>query len=286
MKGFSSTQLQHICQAVRQAGQRAKRMAATPLEISQKGPSDFVTNVDRALDHQLTVQFRSWFAQDGVITEENPASLSFYHQGFSRLWLIDPLDGTEDFIHGRIHYAVMVGLLEQLTPTAGWIYSPVRDQMYFGGVDWGLFRAQGQTATTAFLPHCPEPPSATYCPILIGHRDASHYWEAITQVIPEAQSTFLGSFGLKVMEVIQGRAGLYIYLNGRVKLWDTTGPVALAQAAGLVCCDLEGNPLQFSPEAINLDTLAHQQSIVIGWPHYIDALLPRLQQAIALTESL
>jgi 3'(2'), 5'-bisphosphate nucleotidase len=84
-----------------------------------------------------------------------------------------------------------------------------------------------------------------------------------------------------VIDVILGKAGLYLYLNGRVKLWDTVGPIALAQRAGLVCCDLDGQPLKFSTDALDLSTLAHQQAIVIGWPHYIEALLPRLQQALS-----
>uniref|UniRef100_A0ACD5GPR5 Uncharacterized protein n=1 Tax=Desertifilum tharense IPPAS B-1220 TaxID=1781255 RepID=A0ACD5GPR5_9CYAN len=66
------------------------------------------------------------------------------------------------------------------------------------------------------------------------------------------------------MEVVCGRAGLYVYLNGRVKLWDTVELVAIAKAAGLVCCDLEGNPLSFHPDAIHPDTLAHYQPIIIG----------------------
>jgi 3'(2'), 5'-bisphosphate nucleotidase len=116
---------------------------------------------------------------------------------------------------------------------------------------------------------------------LLGDRDQKQYGIAIQQTIPEATFYSLGSFGLKVLEVIQGRAGLYLYLNGRVKLWDTVGPLALAHQAGLTCCDLEGNPLQFTPEALDLNTLAHRQPIVIGWPHYVESLLPRLQQAIS-----
>jgi 3'(2'), 5'-bisphosphate nucleotidase len=82
------------------------------------------------------------------------------------------------------------------------------------------------------------------------------------------------------MEVLLGRAGLYIYLNGRVKVWDTAGPLALAKAAGLVCCDLQGRPLRWTPDAVEPDTLAHTQAIAIGWPNYIDPLLDQVRQAV------
>jgi 3'(2'), 5'-bisphosphate nucleotidase len=277
----SSLPLLEIQTALGEAGAWAKDMARQAFVVEEKGPEDFVTEIDRTLDRQLAKQFQAWFPEDGVITEENAASIQNIWAGFSRLWLIDPLDGTEDFINQRPDYAIMAGLLENNSPIAGWILRPESGQLFYGGSDWGLFTAHGTETAHSLLPTLTAGPSAQHCPVLLGDRDRHQYGIALQAAIPEAQFYTLGSFGLKVMEVIQGRAGLYLYFNGRVKLWDTVGPLALAKAAGLVCCDLEGNSLQFSIDALNPETLAHQQSIVIGWPHYIDALLPRLQQAIA-----
>lgn len=281
MNHLTSFEAERIAQCVQAAGQKAQKMAATQeFEVAEKGPGDFVTSIDRALDRQLAAQFTTWFPEDGVITEENIQSQQLFHQPYSRLWLIDPLDGTEDFIQQRSDYSVMVGLLQDYQPIAGWVYRPATDQLFFGGPDWGLFEQQGSTVKE-LTPQEPAAPTADFCPILIGYKDARQYGQAIHQVISEAQFYSLGSFGLKVMEVILGRAGLYLYFNGRVKLWDTTGPLALAQAAGLVCCDLEGQAIRFTPDAIAPDTLAHQQPILIGWPQFIELLLPRLQAAIA-----
>jgi 3'(2'), 5'-bisphosphate nucleotidase len=256
-------------------------MARQSFTVEEKGPEDFVTEVDRTLDRQLAATFQTWFPEDGIITEENAESIPKVRQGFSRLWLIDPLDGTEDFINQRPDYAIMAGLLQNEQPIAGWILRPESGQLFYGGPDWGLFTAQGAEPAQPLIPAVTPGPSADHCPMLLGDRDRHQYGMAIQTAIPEAQFYTLGSFGLKVLEVIQGRAGLYLYLNGRVKLWDTVGPLALAKCAGLVCCDLEGNSLQFSLDALNPETLAHQQSIVIGWPAYVEALLPRLQKAIA-----
>ena len=260
----------------------AKGMARQSFTVEQKGPEDFVTAIDRTLDRQLAETFQAWFPQDGIITEENAASIQNIWAGFSRLWVIDPIDGTEDFIHQRPDYAIMVGLLQNAQPIAGWILRPESGQLFYGGADWGLFTAQGLEPALPLIPTVALGPSTDYCPILVGDRDQHQYGRAIQSAIPEAQFYTLGSFGLKVLEVIQGRAGLYLYFNGRVKLWDTVGPLALAKSAGLVCCDLEGNSLQFSIDALNPETLAHQQSIVIGWPHYVDSLLPRLQKALSM----
>ena len=277
----SSLPLLNIQTTLVEAGAWAKEMARDSFAVEQKGPEDFVTEIDRTLDRQLAEAFQAWFPEDGVITEENAASIQNIREGFSRLWLIDPIDGTEDFINRRPDYAIMVGLLQNAQPIAGWILRPESGQLFYGGSDWGLFAAQGLEPAQPLIPTTTAGPRADYCPMLLGDRDQQQYGAAIQSAIPEAQFYTLGSFGLKVLEVIQGRAGLYLYLNGRVKLWDTIGPLALAKCAGLICCDLEGNPLQFSLDALNPDTLAHHQSIVVGWPHYVEALLPRLHQAIA-----
>jgi 3'(2'), 5'-bisphosphate nucleotidase len=282
---------QQIRQIMRDCGQQAVQMAKSGFEVFQKGPEDYVTTIDQALDQQLAAAFAHLFPRDSVITEENAQSLTQFTQpqfvqssgesGLRRMWCIDPIDGTEDFINGRIHYAVMAGALQGAQPQLGWIYAPAYDQMYCGGARWGVFQAAGDRTLQPIALHAPDPPRHGFCPVLIGHRDRKHYGEAVARYIPNVQFYSVGSFGLKVMEVVQGRAGLYMYFNGRVKLWDTVGPLAIAQAAGLTCCDLAGNPIRFDADAIDLATLAHKQSILIGWDSYLEPLLPKLQKAIA-----
>ncbi|MBD2311064.1 inositol monophosphatase family protein [Desertifilum sp. FACHB-1129] len=269
-----------IQSVLRQCGQQIQSLVLQQFAIEQKGPGDYVTDIDRLLDRQLAAAFQEMFPHDGAITEENARSRKLFHESYSRLWLIDPLDGTEDFIQGEQSYAVMVGLLQDAQPSAGWIYAPATDTLYAGGPGWGVWQVQGENARQpiAAVPPIGSPFAAS---MLLGDKDQANFGEAIAQILPELKFYSLGSFGLKVMEVVCGRAGLYVYLNGRVKLWDTVGPVAIAKAAGLVCCDLEGNPLSFHPDAIHPDTLAHYQPIIIGWPEYVEALRPKLQSAIA-----
>ena len=281
MSDLSSTQAQQICQAIRQAGQQAQQLAQRPFNISQKGPQDFVTSVDQALDQQLSAQFQTWFPQDGIITEENVQSTQAFHGTYPQLWLIDPLDGTQAFMQGKRDYAVMVGLLRDHQPLAGWVYCPPRDLMYWGGAQWGVFRSVGGAAPQELTRAATAALSTDRYPVVIGYRDWHSYGAAIQAHVPGVYFYSLGSFGLKVMEVVQRRAGLYIYLNGRVKLWDTSGPLAIARAAGLVCCDLDGQPLSFRPEQVDPHTLAHKQPILVGWPQYVALLREPIRAAIA-----
>jgi 3'(2'), 5'-bisphosphate nucleotidase len=63
-------------------------------------------------------------------------------------------------------------------------------------------------------------------------------------------------------------------------LWDTVGPMALARAAGLVCCDLSGRPITFGVNSVFPQTLVHRQPLLIGWPDYVERFRPALRQAV------
>ena len=280
MPHLSTDQINAVCELIQRAGQTARQMASQEFQVYEKGRQDYVTDVDRVLDHQIAAGLAMLFPADPVITEENTASWQAFGETANRLWLIDPLDGTDDFIQGSDYYAIMAGLSIQHQPVLGWLYAPALQQLYYGGPSVGLYQAEADAAPRPFQPIQPEAPNSSFCPILIGHKDRQRFGAALTRQIPAAQFSYVGSFGLKVMQVLLGKAGLYIYFNRRVKLWDTTGPLALAAAAGLVCCDLEGEPLRFTPDAIDASNLAHQQAIIIGWPDYVEALLPLIQQAV------
>lgn len=280
MVPFSQSEILAINQLLVSAGNYALTQSRQSFQIFEKGVDDYVTTVDRALDHKLLTGFHQLFPEDGVITEENQATNRQFSQTYRRLWFIDPIDGTDNFIDGGASYAVMVGQVENGVPQAGWIYAPVQQQLVWGGEGWGLFQQHQGEEPQPLVPQ--EPPLVDGQPwaLVIGDKDERRFGTAIAARLPQVQFLSLGSFGLKVLAVITGQAGLYIYLNGRVKLWDTTGPLALAQAAGLVCCDLTGNPICFDGAAIEPDTLIHRQSIVVGWPRYIEQFRPVIRQLV------
>jgi 3'(2'), 5'-bisphosphate nucleotidase len=280
MAPISHQQQAAICETLLRCGQQARAAAAQPFDVFEKGVEDYVTNVDRQLDQILAATFAQLFPQDGVITEENRQSAQAFQGDRDRLWCIDPIDGTEDYIHRGDNYALMVGLLVNQRPLAGWIYGPVHRCLYWGGPGWGLFQQGADGQTQPLHPQAPPDPTAATCPIIVGDRDQRRFGEALAIAAPQLRPYALGSYGLKVMEVIKGQAGLYIYLNGRVKLWDTTGPLALALAAGLVCCDLDGQPIRFDASSICPGSLIHRQPILIGWPQYIDHFRLQIRQAV------
>ncbi|MBE9101068.1 3'(2'),5'-bisphosphate nucleotidase CysQ family protein [Vacuolonema iberomarrocanum] len=282
MSLFSTAQVDEICRTLRDCGDQAVSMAQTKFQVYEKGKHDYVTDVDRALDQRLSGAIAHLFPVDGVISEENPASrdrFSTPSDPTQRLWLIDPLDGTEDFIEGKLHYAIMLGALEDGVPQAGWVYAPAFQQLYWGGMGIGVFAGMGNDPPRLLpLPSYSSP--SDRCTILIGMKDQHHFGAAIAQQIPTVQFYSIGSFGLKVMEVVLGRADLYVYFNRKVKLWDTVGPLAIARAAGLECCDPDGHPIRFTRDAVDLTTLAHHQPIFVGYPEKMARWRSTVQKAV------
>ncbi|MEY3298705.1 MAG: hypothetical protein RLZZ597_1965 [Cyanobacteriota bacterium] len=283
------------CYAIRHlmtvCGDYACQQSQQGFQVFEKGIDDYVTTVDRALDEKLLMGFRALFPQDGIITEENRATVRQFQTNElqtdgRRLWFIDPIDGTDDFIHGRADYAVMVGQLLHGQPQAGWIYAPAHGALYWGNREQGLFWQHNGRHPQPLRPLCPPLMPNQGWNLVIGDKDERRFGSNLIAQLPGVNFVRLGSFGLKVLQVITGQAGLYIYLNGRVKLWDTVGPLALAQIAGLVCCDLEGNPIRFCEPQVDADTVVHRQPILVGWPQYIERFRPTIQRVVATAQTL
>ncbi|OIP75030.1 MAG: inositol monophosphatase [Oscillatoriales cyanobacterium CG2_30_44_21] len=283
---FASEINPRICQLVREAGQKAMHLREIGFQVDQKGFDDYVTNVDRELDGFLSQKFQDWFPNDVIISEENSHSITLWKQTSDtnhRFWLIDPIDGTDDFIYGREFYSVMVGLLEAFQPVMGWVYAPKSDRLYFGGtaINSVYLVSEGNAPQVLNI----SPPTGKSCDrLIVSKKDDIAYGNAIRLAVPNVNFYSLGSFGLKVMEVVQGHASAYIYLNRRVKLWDTVGPLAIAKAAGLVCCDLTGQPVRFGYGDVEADTLTHNQVIIIGWQGFINEYLEAIAKQVVLNK--
>jgi 3'(2'), 5'-bisphosphate nucleotidase len=286
MGRWDLAEIHQVGDRVRTCGIEAKRLAKLGFEVYEKAANDYVTDVDRQLDAYLSQVFRETFPLDGLVTEENSQSRCHFWQDYPRHWCIDPLDGTQDFINGDPGYAVMVGAIAQREPIAGWIYAPEYEALYYGGREFGLWQAQGEAD-----PMILQPQNLNYCPtVILGYKDFCRYGGAFQAAIPGLKfEERAGSFGLKALEVLQGGAGLYLYLNQRVKVWDTVAPLAIVQTAGLMCCDLQGNALKYTRESLDQESLTHQQMIVIGWQPVVETWLPTIrgivEKSIEFSES-
>jgi len=104
-----------------------KELSAVAVEA--KGHLDLVTAADREVEHFLTERLHALYPDDGIFGEEGAAIAG----RSGRLWVIDPIDGTFNFVRGGDQWAISIGLFENRQPRFGVVHAPVRRQMLIGG---------------------------------------------------------------------------------------------------------------------------------------------------------
>ena len=114
------------------------------LQVSRKGPADFVSTADHQAERTISEELRHARPGWGLLLEEGKEIPSEDSQG--RRWIVDPLDGTTNFLHGLPHFAISIAFEERGRVVAGTVYDPVRDE---------LFWAAGRRARTCLIGHVP-----------------------------------------------------------------------------------------------------------------------------------
>jgi 3'(2'), 5'-bisphosphate nucleotidase len=150
----------------------------------------------------------------------------------------------------------MVGLVIAQQVVFGWIYAPKLARIYYGGADAGTWYIDGnkdaqQLKSTDALKE------NTSLRLMMGFRDRKVHPEVIN--IPGVEFVKAGSVGLKVAKILHNEADIFIHLSGKLKLWDTAAPVAIAMGAGLEIGQLDSDLLRFQ-----VPPLEHCCPVIIG----------------------
>ena len=106
------------------------------LQVSKKGPRDFVTKTDRLVEKILIEELSNTKKNYSFITEETG---TIKNKDKENIWIIDPIDGTTNFLHGIPHFAISIGLKSKGEMISGLIFDPIKDEMFFAEKDKGAF---------------------------------------------------------------------------------------------------------------------------------------------------
>ena len=105
------------------------------LQVSNKGPSDFVTNADLKTEKIIIEELKKAKPHYSILSEEKGEEIN----KDSRTWIIDPIDGTINFLHGIPHFAISIALKDDKEIIAGLIYDPIKDEMFYAEKNNGAF---------------------------------------------------------------------------------------------------------------------------------------------------
>lgn len=203
-----------------------------------------VTAVDRECSALIVDGLTSLFGRDAVLSEEAPEADVGHRLASERVWMIDPIDGTRDFVDGRSGYSVMIGLLEGDRPRLGVVMHPPASRLYVGVVGAGAWMIDGAGEPRAL--HVASAQANMSALRLVS--SASHRGpliDAIKAALGIADESRMGSVGVKAALIAQGVRDLYVNPSRKAKVWDNCAPEALLVAAGGRVSDLFGAPLEY-----------------------------------------
>src|SRR5262245_56819407 len=201
-----------------------------------------VTAADREANDLIVSRLAAEFPNDGILAEESADTERRLEK--DRVWMIDPMDGTKNFIRRDGDFAVQIGLAVNGESVAGVVYQPVRDVLYRAARGSGSWiEAREQDATRMFVSDLKVPREM----VLASSRNPrSPRMERVVNSFGFKDEVRRGSVGVKIGLITERKADIYLHLSPGTKQWDTCAPEIILAEAGGRLTDLFGQPLRYN----------------------------------------
>lgn len=229
----------------REAGAAILNLYEGPLVIEQKSQThDYepVTQADKLANQLIVDRLASEFPHDGILAEESEDTARRLSK--SRVWMIDPLDGTSGFIDGNGDFAVQIGLSVSGESVLGVVYLPLTDVLYRavrGGGAW--------VERPDFEPERARVSTQSEIRTMRLAASRSHRsprMDRVVQAFGLREEVNRGSVGIKVGLIVEQQCDLYVHLSPLTKQWDTCAPEIILSEAGGRLTDLFGRALGYN----------------------------------------
>ena len=205
-----------------------------------KADASPVTAADHAANEVIVAALRQAFPDDAILSEESadsPERLSA-----RRVWIVDPLDGTKEFLAQNGEFSIMIGLAIDGEAVLGVVYLPAIDLLYAAAKGEGAWVERDGKREPL---HCGAADVAALR--LVGSRShADPRVERLRDALGITDVTPCGSVGVKCTRIAQGERDLYLHPAPHLKEWDTCAPEAILREAGGTVTDTRGEPLRYN----------------------------------------
>ena len=238
--------LDSVCATAREAGAAIMHIYQRDFDIQHKGDGSPLTEADLAAHTLICDQLATLTPGLPVLSEESRDIHYRERADWERYWLVDPLDGTKEFVNRNGEFTVNIALINKGIPVLGVVYAPVMDILYTGCAGRATRQSADQKPDTIRVRSF-----SGSRPCLVASR--SHAGEALTAALEGLREQFgdidrlsMGS-SFKLCLVAEGRADLYPRL-GPTSEWDTAAAHAVVTAAGGRVTTLQGEDLCYNKE--------------------------------------
>jgi myo-inositol-1(or 4)-monophosphatase len=215
------------------------------LQVSRKGPGDFVSNADKKAEDIIYAELKKARPSYGFILEEG----GIISGDDEHIWIVDPLDGTTNFLHGLPHFAISIGLQKGTELIAGVIYDPIKDEIFYAEKGGGAFLNDRRLRVSA-RNHLPDALLATGIPwashSMKDHAEFSNTLERVAPLVAGVRR--MGAASLDLAYVAAGR--FEGYWESSIQSWDIAAGIVLIREAGGYVCDLKGGEDFFGSSSI------------------------------------
>jgi 3'(2'), 5'-bisphosphate nucleotidase len=243
---------------VDEAGAAILEVYSSSHDVQYKADDSPITRADRAAHEILCAGLQYLTPEIPVLSEESAdGHAPGVRHGWQEYWLVDPLDGTREFISRNGEFTVNVALVRDHRPVLGVVSAPVLDVVYYGAEGVGAFLAHGNGPGEPI--HVRRPAASPL--VVVGSR--SHRGDSLDSVLERLGPHEMRPMGssLKICLVAEGSADLYPRL-GPTSEWDTAAAQAVVEAAGGALTTLDGKALRYNQR----DTLLNPHFLAFGDP--------------------
>lgn len=259
-------QMQDVTSIALDAGKAIMAVYQNEIKVSRKEDNSPLTQADLAAHDIILTGLAALTPELPVISEESSAIPFETRQTWDRYWLVDPLDGTREFIKRNGEFTVNIALIERHEPVLGVVYAPALDLLFFAAKGEGAFRQLGGNAPQAIHARKFDPTQVT----VAGSR--SHGEGRLLAFLSRIGPHMLISMGssLKICLVAEGRADVYPRL-GLTSEWDTAAAQCVLEEAGGHLRGTNGQTLRYNTK----DSLLNPEFFAVGaaprdWSKYLD----------------
>jgi len=197
------------------------------LQVKKKGPYDFVTKTDKNVEKILIEELSKTKKNYSFLTEETG---SITNKDTDNIWIIDPIDGTTNFLHGIPHFAICVALQSNKELVSGLIFDPIKDEMFFAEKNKGAFLNNHRLKVS-------NKDSIEECLFSSNHEGVK---------FSDLNMRYSGCAALDLAYVASGR--LDGFFHNKINLWDVAAGALIVEEAGGVVNDIN----QFDKKNINI----------------------------------
>ncbi len=237
--------IQGVIELVHQAGDAILPFWRADVAVTAKADDSPVTAADLAAHHVLVDGLTALDPSIAVLSEEDANIAQHVRAGWTRWWLVHPLDGTKEFISGSEEFTVNVALIEHGRVVFGVVSMPTRGRCYYGGAGIGAWRADGEQIKPIRVRTVV--PAGESLTVVASRRHSSPEQEALlaglSEHLGELTLTSVGS-SLKFCLLAEGAADCYPRL-APTSQWDTAAAQGVLEGAGGVVLQLDGQPFTY-----------------------------------------